>query len=137
MRIPNIFMVVDDDRTTTMLCNHALSRFAKESLIKLYTNPETALKAIEEEYNKKDVTLSTVLFLDINMPHMNGWEFLEVFKNFNEDIQKHFAIYMLSSSIDIRDKEKAEGNPLVSGFISKPLTTDVLNKVFYPVKHKL
>lgn len=124
------FIVVDDDRTSNLICKHTLRRFFKENLIAIFTEPEDALKAIEEEYIKTDKNASIVLFLDINMPSMSGWEFLEVFKNFNTHIQKQFTIYMLSSSVGCDDAEKAEKNTFVSGFISKPLTLAKLKEIF-------
>lgn len=123
-------MVVDDDPTTTMLCKIIFNKFSKEPGTKLFTEPETALASIKEEYSHTNAIISTILFLDINMPAMTGWEFLEMFKEFSEDIRKQFTIYLLSSSVDERDKEKAKENPLVRGFISKPLTVDRLKELF-------
>jgi two-component system, chemotaxis family, chemotaxis protein CheY len=97
--------------------------------IKLYTEPETALKEIKEEV-LADENTTTVLFLDINMPSMTGWEFLESFKDFRTEIRQRFTIYILSSSVDDRDKEMADSNPFVSGFLSKPLPIDVINNIF-------
>ena len=124
------FIVVDDDRTSNVICTHTVRKLFKENLITIFSEPEDALKNIEEEYGNADKNIATVLFLDINMPSMSGWEFLEMFKNFSADIQKQFTIYMLSSSVDEDDKEKAEKNALVSGFISKPLTLSKLNDIF-------
>ncbi len=66
-----------------------------------------------------------ILFLDLNMPEINGWAFLEQI----QDSGVKFPIYILSSSIDIADIKKASKYNLVSDFISKPLTKDHLNKV--------
>jgi len=60
------------------------------------------------------------------MPVMMGWEFLDEFKKLSSGIQNHFKIYILSSSVDERDKERAAREPLVEGFISKPISKDRL-----------
>ncbi|MEP6683208.1 MAG: response regulator [Parafilimonas sp.] len=122
--MPDRFMVIDDDAINNMICKLLIQRCFNEVNIKLFTEPEDALTAINFEYTKKGKMLSTVLFLDINMPVMTGWEFLEVFKNFNSSIQQQFTIFVLSSSIDYKDEEKAKSNPLVAGFICKPLTAE-------------
>ena len=114
-------MVVDDDPISNMLCEHILRRLPVESEIQLYAEPMEALKAIEENYKEPNHNKATVLFLDINMPSMSGWDFLAAFEQLSSHIQRQFRIYMLSSSVDQRDKEQARANQLVSGFVVKPL----------------
>lgn len=130
--MPDRFMVIDDDPISNMLCKLAIQRCFKEANVKLFTEPETALLAIDFEYSKKGEMLSTILFLDINMPAMTGWEFLDVFNDFNENIHQKFTIFILSSSVDQRDEEKAKSSPQVLGFISKPLTSDRIKEIFIP-----
>ena len=55
------------------------------------------------------------------MPSITGWEFLDQYEKFSEDVKKQISIYILSSSVDPRDKDKAEANKYIKGFISKPL----------------
>jgi len=64
------------------------------------------------------------------MPDITGWEFLDIFKDFNENIRSFFTIYMLSSSVDYKDKNLATENPLVEGYIEKPLTRDKIKNIF-------
>lgn len=116
-------MVVDDNPTNNLLCKFVIRKVKEDSELHIFPNPEDALAYIKENNVIKDEDNVTLLFLDINMPFMTGWEFLEEYKNFDKGIHKQFIIYMLSSSIDKRDQEKAEINPFVSGFISKPLST--------------
>jgi CheY-like chemotaxis protein len=126
----NHFMVVDDNHTNNLICEFTIRKYSKYAEISLFTEPEVALEKIGKEYGKKNENKLTVLFLDINMPSLTGWDFLDVFGNFNEDIQRQFLIYILSSSVDHRDKEKAETHPFVSGFLSKPLTIQNIEQIF-------
>ncbi|ANQ49229.1 response regulator [Flammeovirga sp. MY04] len=64
------------------------------------------------------------VFLDLNMPGLDGWQVLEELMAFN--FSKELKIYILSSSIHPRDKERAEANPLVHGYIEKPLSKQKL-----------
>jgi two-component system chemotaxis response regulator CheY len=122
MKKPTHFMVVDDNRTSNLICEYAIRKFSAEAEVELFTEPEVALDKIKNEYRPDNVDDITVLFLDLNMPSMTGWDFLDAFKDLSKEVQKKFIIYILTSSVDERDKEKARTQPLVSGFYSKPLT---------------
>src|SRR5690554_6744005 len=116
------FIVVDDNRTNNLICEFAIRKYKKEADINLFTEPEVALQNIRKDYGMRERNEFTILFLDINMPSMTGWEFLEEFRHFGKEVHRQFVIYILTSSVDERDKEKAESDPLVAGFFSKPLT---------------
>ena len=81
------------------------------------------------EFLKKERDAPELIFLDINMPSMTGWEFLEYFDKLDDIIKNHFKIYILSSSVDQRDKDKANTNSYIKGFISKPLTREIILSV--------
>lgn len=66
--------------------------------------------------------LPDVILLDINMPVMDGWDFLEWFKEYKSHFPKPISIFMVSSSIDRRDIDKAKSYAEVKDYISKPLT---------------
>lgn len=95
--------------------------------IKAFTKPEEALEFIEREYAENSG--HTILFLDINMPRINGWQFLERYEKFSEQVKQQINIYVLSSSIDRVDRNKAEANKNVEGFISKPLDIEILTSI--------
>ena len=123
------FIVVDDDPTSNLLCEYILKRTFESLPVALFTLPEIALKTIIEEYSNATNPIKTVLLLDINMPVMSGWEFLEAFIDLPHQLRNQFIIFILSSSVDERDKEKAEINPFVSGFLCKPFTANAIKKL--------
>ena len=85
---------------------------------------EGALSAL----SKLPENQSVVIFLDLNMPVLNGWEFLDKYVElFHERNDK---IIILSSSIDFLDRQKAKLYELVSGFLEKPLTMDKISLTF-------
>lgn len=92
--------------------------------------PEVGLEYIESEFVPSPDGEKTTLLLDINMPTMSGWEFLEKFDNFKEHLKKQFSIYILSSSVDPSDIRRAKQNPLVVDFIEKPLTKATVLRMF-------
>jgi len=120
----NHFILVDDDPLNNMLSQIAIEDALEFADIKKYEKPLLALREIEEDYAKLRKDEKTILFLDINMPLMTGWQFLDVYKGFSEFIRNQIIIFILSSSVYRRDVEQAETNPLVAGFISKPLDGD-------------
>ncbi|MCL5246335.1 response regulator [Cellulophaga sp. 20_2_10] len=85
---------------------------------------ENGLDAIEE-LNRLRVAkkkLPKLIFLDLNMPIMNGWEFLDDFQKIPEHIREGVIIYIISSSIDPRDIERVKTYNIVSDYILKPVT---------------
>jgi CheY-like chemotaxis protein len=120
------YIVVDDDRMNNLVSKFIIQRHNKEAEIQLYTDPELALAEICELSSNADDQCQTTILLDINMPMMNGWEFLEQFKNLKLSTDKQFRIYMISSSIDPSDKQRAADHLLISGFFSKPLNVEHL-----------
>jgi len=127
--MPPNFIIVDDDPVNNLLCEFGIRKFVKDAAIKIFTDPEDALKNIQEDYADPERNIYTILFLDINMPSMTGWEFLDVFENYNTYIRKQFKIFLVSSSVDDRDKERAGMNSLVSAFLSKPLKANDIKEI--------
>src|SRR5690606_31657675 len=70
-----------------------------------------------------------LIFLDINMPGMNGWDFLEEYEKLDAVRQGEIVLIMLSNSIDIRDRGKAERHKSVRGYYSKPLGEEYLTTI--------
>jgi two-component SAPR family response regulator len=114
------FIIVDDDIINNTLCSFIIKRVATNAEIELFNLPEKAFTYLAEGNNPNEKT--TMLFLDINMPDWTGWFFLEKFDQLSEEIKKNIKIYMLSSSVDLQDREKAKLNKYVVDFIVKPLT---------------
>jgi two-component system chemotaxis response regulator CheY len=121
------YILVDDDALCNEISRMILEDTFGEVDIKAFTRPEEGLDFIEREYAKNSGP--AILFLDINMPGIDGWQFLEQYEKFSEQVKQQIYIYILSSSIDRRDRIKAEADKNVEGFISKPLDTEILTTI--------
>jgi len=126
MKSPAQFIVVDDDPTNNMVCKYMIAKVAPAVKIQLFTNPENALASIKNEYANTTGYMETVLFLDINMPTMSGWEFLDEVMSFPGELRSQIAIFILSSSIDPEDIKRAENHPLVQKYFSKPISKELV-----------
>jgi CheY-like chemotaxis protein len=121
---------VDDDAITLMLCKKVIERveFARE--ISTAQNGEEAINYFEQLANQKDqadFTYPKLTFLDLNMPIMNGWEFLDIYTNRGyQNIFPEAKFIVLSSTIDPQDVSKAKNYTVVLDFLSKPITKDML-----------
>ena len=117
------FIVIDDDTLNNIVCQKTIEKVSPGSQIKTFTDPNLALRCIYDTY-ANDAAGDVVLLLDINMPTLLGWDVLAEFDCFPESIKKHFRIFMLSSSINPADIDRAEKNLSVWGYITKPLTEE-------------
>lgn len=117
------FIIIDNDAVNNLLCTLTIKDVAGKAEIK---NFDTGLKAfdyIAREYS--DAEIPTILLLDINMPIWSGWDFLDNFEKMDEKIKRQIKIYMISSSIDTNDKNRAKENKNVADYIEKPLSEEI------------
>lgn len=92
------FIIVDDDLFSNIICKRVIKKASAVMDVTSFNIPEEGLAYIQNE--PRDSFGSTILLLDINMPTITGWEFLELLEKFGDEIQPPIAIYMLSSSIN-------------------------------------
>jgi len=115
------FIVIDDDHINNMICSKMIALAIPDSEISTFILPEEGLRFIEA-YKPVADKPNAVLFLDINMPSLSGWDVLDKMVTMPETLKNSIDTYMLSSSVDQYDRQKADNHPLVKGYISKPLT---------------
>lgn len=114
------FLLIDDDHLNNMVSSKIIAILYPGASVKTFTRAQAAVDYILEEY-KTPRANKTVLLLDIDMPVINGWSFLDRLMYFPDEIKQQLVIHILSSSLSGDDRERANTNPLVSSFISKPL----------------
>ncbi len=125
---------VDDDPLCLFLAEVTIKESNMANEILLAESAPAAISLLKDLYSKDDQKLesqelSTLIFLDINMPVMNGWDFLEIFENEFQHLFGQVRIFILSSSIDTADIIRSKQYKSVDDYIAKPLTVEVLNKL--------
>ena len=128
MKIPDRIIVLDDDSINNMFCRYIIKEALEEkSEIVMFTSPQKALIYINAEYAINGI--STVLFLDINMPVLSGWDVLDELSKTTSAVKENITVYMLSSSVDPNDKKRADEFDMVNGFYEKPLTVEAVHDI--------
>lgn len=116
-----VIAVVDDDTVYQFTASRTLKATKLTDQILQFPNGQEALEFLSSN-SANAAKLPDIIFLDINMPVTDGWMFLDEFKKLKEEFAKQMRIYMVSSSIDPRDLNRAKANPEVSDYVEKPIS---------------
>lgn len=118
--------IIDDDPIYLMLAKRLISLNQFSNLIFEYRDGNEAYLALKQMHDQGE-QMPNMIFLDINMPIWDGWDFLDEIVKL--DLQDIFDVYMVSSSTSLYDKEKAESYPFIKSFLTKPLEIEALKLI--------
>lgn len=130
-KVDTVCIVDDDDIyqfTTTIL----LRKTELVNKIVVFSNGLKAIDFLKEEMGNKE-NIPDILLLDVNMPVMDGWEFLEEYLLIRSKLPKSVVIYMVSSSVDERDVLRAKSISALSGYLVKPISSENLMDIISAV----
>ena len=121
--------IIDDDEVYI----YAIKRLIKiQNLcdeVIVFTDGKQAVDYLEEHQND-GTKMPDVIMIDVNMPVLDGWGFIDAFQKMDLNLTNRTKLFMVSSSIDPRDVKKAKEIPLIIKYIFKPITFDELKEVF-------
>jgi CheY-like chemotaxis protein len=129
----NCILLIDDDIATNFINKKIIQKANIIEHIQVALNGREAIdylcnqgkfESIENKYPQPQLIL-----LDINMPVMDGWEFIETYRNLDIANKENIVIVMLSSSFNPADKAKAESIPEISAFRQKPMSKEALLEI--------
>lgn len=121
----NRILLVDDDAVTNMMHQRVIERSGRVKTIDVVTDGQEALDLLRADL-LNGCPLPELIFLDINMPGMGGFEFLECYADMKIDPETQLVIVMLSTSLLEADHARAEADPNVHSFCDKPLRVEKL-----------
>lgn len=124
-------LLIDDDESINFLHEYMLQKMESFGEIKsqrMATDALDYLKKLPKE------SQPDVIFLDINMPAMNGWEFLDEFKKLEQINRDKTTVIMITSSINPADEEKAKSYADIKYFLTKPLNQRMLKQLLIQMK---
>jgi len=124
----NSLLFIDDDKLTNIYHELILQSSKICDNAKFFSSAEKAMEHLKTIVSDNDETLPDVIFLDINMPAMNGWEFVDLYEQM--EINDKPYIVMLSSSNHIKDVELSASKKTVHKLINKPLQVEQLENIF-------
>lgn len=114
------FYLIDDNEIDLLLNRKVIEMVHKNCIIRSFNEAQNALKEITNNQNRPSETINIIL-LDIKMPIMDGFQFLDEFNRFETVIKDKYIIYLLSSSLNQYDISRAKDSPFVKEMIQKPL----------------
>jgi len=116
--------LIDDDKVYQFTAKMILEATGLTSSIKTFFNGKEAIDFLSNPENQQADHLPDVIFLDINMPVMNGWNFLEAYEAIKQELPKNIVIYVVSSSVDESDIQKSRSYLAVTDYVIKPINRE-------------
>ena len=121
-------LLVDDDDDCNFFHKRLLTKMKCTDHVHISMDGRDALNYLTSNINAKSQQ-PNIIFLDINMPRMNGWEFLEEYKMFDDELKKNIILIILSTSLNPDDKTRADSCTDVAGFCNKFLDQASLKEI--------
>jgi CheY-like chemotaxis protein len=121
------FIIIDDSKLDCFIAEKIIRNTGRGEDIRSFTVAKEALDYIA--HTPVTENTRTVVIVDIQMPIMNGFEFVEAFEKLPEELRNSYLVYMLSSSINENDINKVQNYPSIKQFLNKPLTGNMLSTI--------
>lgn len=122
-------LIIDDDEINNFIAAKLIDKISPKATVSTCLNGQEGIDFIKARIGNEE-EMPDIIFLDINMPVMNGWEFLEEYDSVKSQITKNVSINMLSSSVYNDDISKSKTFLTVNKFISKPLTIEKIKDLY-------
>ncbi|CAD5274618.1 MULTISPECIES: response regulator [unclassified Imperialibacter] len=125
----NNILLVDDDHATNFINKMVIQKAEVTDTLTIKLNGKEAIDYLSNGVQTDKSAPPDLIFLDINMPVMDGWTFLERYRELREDQKSKIVLVMLTTSLNPDDKSRAESESAISGFRTKPLSVKMVQDI--------
>ncbi len=131
------FIIIDDDAINNVLCRKIIEKTYPQADIADFIDPNEGFQYIATKYANSTGPEKVILLLDISMPLMTAWDFLELFNKLSPTIKDKVKVYILSSSVDKADMMRAQNDSNVEYYLIKPLTKESIRLIVHVLGRRL
>lgn len=117
------FLLIDDDEIFQFIMKNTIAEISPDIKIKFFSDGEKGIDFLKQNLGAA-TNLPDIILLDVNMPFMDGWEFLNEYKSLQTEIKKDINIYLLTSSNNPSDIAMAKEISALSGYLVKPISKE-------------
>ncbi|MEO9480216.1 MAG: response regulator [Maribacter dokdonensis] len=123
----SVFLVIDDDLVSQFTARYAVEQCSPDTQIYVC---ESAIEALEllTKLKNEDKPIPDYILLDLVMPEMDGWEFIDQLQNYNANINK-IKVFIMSAFTNSKDREKAKQHQFIEGYYEKPLSKNMVQNM--------
>ena len=125
MGLKPLFLLIEDNLIDQLVTRKLLKKILDIDQVFVANN---GLEGLQWIIKNKKISHSLIILLDIQMPIMNGFEFLDIFETLNEEIKNEIQIFVMSSTLDQEEIERIKNNIYVKDFLNKPFPIEELKK---------
>ncbi|WP_297335260.1 response regulator [Algoriphagus sp.] len=129
VNIKKEILIIEDDHSFQMILKKTFTALDPNLTIHSFFDGLDAIEYVRDPMDEDTRLYKSVILLDLTMPILDGWGFLDLFHNLPKSIQNHYTIFIVSSSINKSDRERALTYPGVKNYYSKPLLVADYTKI--------
>ena len=127
------YIIIDDDQTSIELTKQSITNSFENAVINTFENAKDALSFLATDFTN-DISYNAIILLDLDMPVMNGWNFLDHYDKLNDKIKGRMKIIIVSGYDNVENRKRAYQNRYVSEFIAK---TDLYKNLYFRLSKHL
>jgi len=131
------FIIIDDDAINNKICRKIIEKTYPDIEISDFIDPQEGFNYLAGKYSQKGSDRKAILLLDITMPVMDAWEFLEQFDKLDQSTKSRVKVHILSSSVNKNDMTRAQSNKNVEYYLIKPLTKESIRLIVHVLERRL
>ena len=125
----NCVLLIDDDEATNFYHTVILEEESTDLYIHAVSSAKEGLDFLLSQGEYAELPKPGIIFLDLNMPGMSGWDFVNKYNQLSKEIHDQSVVVLLSTSLNPDDRERAAQIPIVTEFVNKPLTPETFWRV--------